>query len=263
MKHKLWRLAIALSLILPAMLPAHAAATSTSCNPGRNGDGQHYWSYWNEWWDGNEAHRPYTVTGSIEAQQTYVSLNSSTASYIMIRGDADSQSYAQIGIRNRNVWGVNWRDDFIEIGRNGQVWTVDTSIADATDLGQFSTYQIIWDQHEGGGSNYPGFRFYRNRQGAGIQLVYTYTMDSTNWWWPTGTEIASEEGSSGDQMPGVTSNPVNFNGLAYGLGLGNSSINYGSGSTTETSGTYASWDGLSRHVPPALSVMSTWDKACP
>jgi hypothetical protein len=255
-------LVVALSL---AAVPGIASANS-SCSPGRNGDGQHYWVGWMEQTDDFQNTSKF-VTSVKETQNSMspvASLNSSTSTWgmLVVNRVSNDQRYAQIGYRVKNAFGVTLREDFIQVqdSANGGFF-YDHTITNATPIDQTAIFEVLWVNHITGGTSGHGFKFFRNGS-----LVDTYPEGSDFQWTPDTGTMDSEVGSSADQMYGGWNNHwEKFTLMRYGFGLSNNNPTYlygGSSYTQEiTRNDNNSWFAGRFHLDGA-DTMATWDRYC-
>lgn len=257
-----------LALVVALMLvgaPGIASGNS-SCSPGRNGDGQHWWVSWTET-PVNTQDTGTFVTAVKETQNSMspvASLNSATSTWgmLVINRVPSDQRYAQIGYRVKNWWQVVLREDFIQVqdSANGGFF-YDHTIANATPIDQTAIFEVLWVNHITGGTSGHGYKFFRN----GI-LVDTYTEGSDFQWTPDSGQMASEVNSSADQMYGGWNNHwETWTLMRYGFGLSNNAPThvYGASSYTQetTHNDNNDWFAARFHLDGA-DTMATWDRYC-
>lgn len=233
-----------MSMILVLSIPTVTFAGS--CNPGRIGDGNHSWEAWifkatSGYFDG--------VSGTILNQNPYVSLNSSASSWIMLENP--NGMYIQVGWMDLNIGQVVVRNAFAEWDFHPNSGTYDGRKTWADwGVGVYRQFQLTY----AAGSDRFDISLDSPSSGPDLSVQNGGLV-------PTWVAFSSETGSSADQMPGSTADPVWFRSLRqrkagtwYIVSPSYSPPN----SYQTTLDSHPTWHALSR----SGDTLRTWDRYC-
>lgn len=247
--YRYWR-RLAAMLLTIALVSAAAPATvfaSNSCEPGRNGDGQHYWAGRTET-KGAGDYQLRGIQAQIENQDPWTSLNAFTSSWIMLSRPADGK-YVQIGHIEMNTWWVVTRHVFIEVENTGDNLYENRWTFPDTPDGQFADFKILYDTS----TAVPKFRFYMDDQ-------HIKTIDAE--FLPTRAEFEGEVNSSANQMTGTPSDPMDFLYARYKHGSNWDALGTGPYSYSQNNSN-TNWFGIATNqLYGTPNFFRIWDKAC-